>query len=292
MADVFVAQVAALKVSVGVLAIRAARKAVAAVFRHHVHVEPAAWARGRRAARLEHDFLDLQLVEHIAVRARHRMHRVDGHAIHSGDADAGAVDGQPRRLLASASAVVTAAGCRAGAVLRAQRQPRKRLKVLGGGHRIEDLPCEHVLRARVLHVDDRAGGVDGDGLFQTSDSELGIDCRRKRPCSARCPPACTGLNPGSVKVTAYTPGRRSTILYWPRSSVTAVRIFSMSAGLDASTVTPGRIAPVASVASPAMPPLTADCAEAPAVATSMIGTETNRTRQLRVMGFLRLFEDD
>src|SRR4029078_6383992 len=38
----------------------------------------------------------------------------------------------------------------------------------------------------------------------------------------------------------------------PRSSVTAVRTFSMSAGLEASTVTPGSTAPDASLATPAM----------------------------------------
>src|SRR6185295_770783 len=38
----------------------------------------------------------------------------------------------------------------------------------------------------------------------------------------------------------------------PRSSVTAVRTFSMSAGLDASTDTPGMTAPEVSRAEPAM----------------------------------------
>src|SRR3989442_5672350 len=41
-----------------------------------------------------------------------------------------------------------------------------------------------------------------------------------------------------------------------------VRTFSISAGLEASTVTPGRTAPVASRATPAMLPLVADCADA------------------------------
>src|SRR4051812_47852425 len=38
--------------------------------------------------------------------------------------------------------------------------------------------------------------------------------------------------------------------YWPEPSVTAVRTLSMSAGLAASTVTPGRTAPEASLATP------------------------------------------
>src|SRR6185436_8527319 len=38
-------------------------------------------------------------------------------------------------------------------------------------------------------------------------------------------------------------GRRSTIRYWPVPSVTAERTFSISAGLEASTVTPGSTAP-------------------------------------------------
>src|SRR6185503_10694814 len=38
--------------------------------------------------------------------------------------------------------------------------------------------------------------------------------------------------------------------YWPVSSVTTDRTFSMSAGLDASTVTPGSTAPEASLTRP------------------------------------------
>src|SRR6185503_13537401 len=40
--------------------------------------------------------------------------------------------------------------------------------------------------------------------------------------------------------------------YWPPPSVTTVRAFSMSAGLEASTVTPGSTAPVASFTTPVM----------------------------------------
>ena len=40
--------------------------------------------------------------------------------------------------------------------------------------------------------------------------------------------------------------------YWPEPSVTAVRAFSISAGLEASTVTPGSTAPDASLTTPVM----------------------------------------
>src|SRR5262245_59446122 len=42
------------------------------------------------------------------------------------------------------------------------------------------------------------------------------------------------------------------IRYWPAPSLTAVRIFSISAGLAASTVTPGSTAPDASLTAPAI----------------------------------------
>src|SRR5437870_1268316 len=66
----------------------------------------------------------------------------------------------------------------------------------------------------------------------------------------------TVLKPVSVKVTLYVPGRSSTIWYRPAPSVKTVRTCSISAGLRASTVTPGRTLPVASVTVPPME----DCA--------------------------------
>src|SRR5262249_27014302 len=48
------------------------------------------------------------------------------------------------------------------------------------------------------------------------------------------------------------PGTRSRILYWPALSDTTLRVFSMSEGLAASTVTPGRIAPLVSLTTPAI----------------------------------------
>ena len=62
------------------------------------------------------------------------------------------------------------------------------------------------------------------------------------------------VNPVSLNVTVYVPGRRSTIWYWPVPSVTTARTFSIRAGLDASTVTPGRTAPDVSLTTPAMEP--------------------------------------
>jgi len=58
--------------------------------------------------------------------------------------------------------------------------------------------------------------------------------------------------PASVNVTVYSPGRRSTMLYWPAPSVIALRAPSMSAGLATSTVTPGSTPPDESLTRPAM----------------------------------------
>jgi hypothetical protein len=49
------------------------------------------------------------------------------------------------------------------------------------------------------------------------------------------------------------------ILYCPSASVTTDRTFSISAELEASTVTPGITAPDVSLTTPAMPP--AACAD-------------------------------
>src|SRR5262249_32076240 len=58
------------------------------------------------------------------------------------------------------------------------------------------------------------------------------------------------LKPGSVNVTEYVPGRSSVIRYSPFSSVIVERTFSISAGLAASTVTPGSTAPDVSLTTP------------------------------------------
>src|SRR4051812_25866613 len=59
------------------------------------------------------------------------------------------------------------------------------------------------------------------------------------------------LKPTSVNETEYVPGRRFSIRYWPALSVTAERVFSIRAGLAASTVTPGSTAPDVSLTTPA-----------------------------------------
>ena len=68
------------------------------------------------------------------------------------------------------------------------------------------------------------------------------------------PSRWTVVKPGNVTFTEYVPGRRSTMRYWPEVSVTAERTFSMSAGLDASTVTPGSTAPDVSFTVPVIEP--------------------------------------
>src|SRR5688572_19364232 len=73
------------------------------------------------------------------------------------------------------------------------------------------------------------------------------------------PGRATVAKPGSVNVTEYVPGRRSMIWYWPLPSVTTDRVRSISAGLEASTVTPGSTAPDVSLTTPAT-----DCAWASA----------------------------
>ena len=88
------------------------------------------------------------------------------------------------------------------------------------------------------------------------------------------------LKPVSVNVTVYSPGRRSTILYWPFPSVMALLVLSIRAGLAASTVTPGSAPPVTSLTTPAI----ALCAEAdPAIST------TADTTSMAVMTLRRWF---
>src|SRR5215467_9322410 len=61
----------------------------------------------------------------------------------------------------------------------------------------------------------------------------------------------TVLKPVSVNVTVYEPGSNSVSRYCPVLSVTALRDFSISAELAASTVTPGSTAPDESFTTPA-----------------------------------------
>ena len=57
------------------------------------------------------------------------------------------------------------------------------------------------------------------------------------------PSRLTTLKPVSLNVSEYVPGLRLVIRYCPESSVTPTRTFSMRAGLEASTVTPGSTPP-------------------------------------------------
>ena len=77
------------------------------------------------------------------------------------------------------------------------------------------------------------------------DPHLGVDRGRKRP-GARCLRA-NGVEPGQRERDGVGPPRSCSSRYCPEPSVTTVRTFSISAGLDASTVTPGSTAPEASV---------------------------------------------
>src|SRR5471030_690135 len=70
---------------------------------------------------------------------------------------------------------------------------------------------------------------------------------RSTPAWVRVP------KPGALTVTAYTPGCRSVILYWPDPSVTTERTRSISAGLAASTVAPATGTPAASLTMPDRP---------------------------------------
>src|SRR5215831_5358162 len=99
----------------------------------------------------------------------------------------------------------------------------------------------------------------------------------------------TVANPVSVNVTVYVPGRRSTSRYWPASFVVVDLVFSISAGLAASTVTPGRTAPVTSFTTPAM----ALCATARSAAKQTPRTPMITTRRnLRIAIFSREYSVD
>ena len=82
------------------------------------------------------------------------------------------------------------------------------------------------------------------------------------------------LNPVNDAVSAYVPGRRSTIRYWPVLSVITERTFSMRVGLDASTVTPGNTAPDESLITPVID----------AWANAATGADTNQTASINVLG--------
>src|SRR5437868_10551833 len=77
--------------------------------------------------------------------------------------------------------------------------------------------------------------------------------------------------------------------YWPEPSVVAVLTFSISAGLDASTVTPGSTAPDASLTTPVMDA----CAKAAAGTSTSNNAATNaaRTVDMRIRSFFVQYRD-
>src|SRR5688572_17494711 len=92
-----------------------------------------------------------------------------------------------------------------------------------------------------------------------------------KPDGKLTPSRITFEKPSKVNVTVYTPGRKSTIEYRPCPSVTTVRLPSMSAGLVASTATPGSTAPVSSLTAPAM----TLCADAAAGGSTTMPTRSS-----------------
>src|SRR6185295_6009477 len=99
----------------------------------------------------------------------------------------------------------------------------------------------------------------------------------KDPASST-PSRLTTANPGNVKEIVYVPGRRSITRYRPLLSVVTDRTFSIRAGLDASTVTPGRTAPDVSLTTPAMVPLWSVWADPTAARPVMVATSKIATR--------------
>ena len=71
------------------------------------------------------------------------------------------------------------------------------------------------------------------------------------------------------------PGRSATIEYVPEPLVTVERVFSISAGLDTSTVTPGSTPPDASLTVPEMVLVCAD-------AITGVRTRASKTKQRTV----------
>src|SRR6185503_7608809 len=70
--------------------------------------------------------------------------------------------------------------------------------------------------------------------------------------------------------------------YWPEPSVTALRAFSISAGLAASTVTPGRTAPELSLTIPVIDACA--CANAGAIANTNTTRRTHWTPRIHPPG--------
>ena len=181
---------------------------------------------------------------------------LDPHAVELDDLPALAV------IRAADLAGIAAGHVEALVALEARSERHKVIQVLHAARQhVEQVARDHVLFAHVLRVDERRRAGDRDGLFEGADLHLGIHVRgepRRQVDAFRL----KVLKLVSVNVTVYRPGRRSTMLYRPSPSVTTLRTFSMSAGLEASTVTPGSTPPDASLTTPAIPLDDACCADA------------------------------
>ena len=127
----------------------------------------------------------------------------------------------------------------------------------GRRQRCNDLVTEHALVAgAVLNVHDRCLTSHRQGLLQSADAHLRVE-RHGHTGLQLDIGALHGGESGQGVRHGIDTGTRFSSRYVPVPSLTVVRTFSMRAGLAASTVTPGRIAPDVSRTTPAM-----DCADA------------------------------
>ena len=97
------------------------------------------------------------------------------------------------------------------------------------------------------------------------------------------PSRTTVPKPVSVNVTLYAPGTNAMIRNCPWLSVKAVRVFSMSAGLEASTATPGSTAPLESRTTPAICAFCATARDGTSVNASNKTTETHVSRVIMLL---------
>ena len=95
---------------------------------------------------------------------------------------------------------------------------------------VDGLLVEHVLSRCVLHVHDRRLAGHGDRFLNGPDPHFGVDGGGERPGQLDAV-APDGVEARQRDRTVYVPGRRFSTRYWPVSSVTADRTFSISAGL-------------------------------------------------------------
>ena len=119
------------------------------------------------------------------------------------------------------------------------------------GQRVQRLSVQHALAPDALHVHDRRFTGHGDGFLQPADPKLRVD-RSDKVAAQRDPLASHGREPGQHEGDGVDAGTQVLDPVSPGAVVTAVRTFSISAGLAASTVTPGSTAPDVSATVPAI----------------------------------------